>query len=204
MDVVEHIEALRLEGDRMAEAAGAAEPGRTRPDVPRVGRARPGAPHRRGAPLGHRGGGHAPDRGRGPWGSTRWSAPGPPTTSWSGGSGRVMPAWWPRSRPPRPTSSAGPSCGPPRPWPTGPAGRPTRRPSIGSTPSWPPVSALSPVDAAVAADGVDELLCGFVPRRSTRLRAETPTTLRVRSTDTGERLAAADRRRRGLVDTGGG
>ena len=44
-------------------------------------------------------------------------------------------------------------------------------------------SALSPVDAAVAADGVDELLCAFVPRRSTRLRAETPTALRVRSTD---------------------
>ena len=46
--------------------------------------------------------------------------------------------------------------------------------------------ALSPVDAAVAADGVDELLCGFVPRRSTRLRAETPSMLRVHSTDTGE------------------
>ena len=45
--------------------------------------------------------------------------------------------------------------------------------------------ALSPIDAVVAADGVDELLCGFVPRRSTGLRAAPPTTLRVRSTDAG-------------------
>ncbi len=46
-------------------------------------------------------------------------------------------------------------------------------------------TALSPIDAAFAADGVDELLCGFVPRRSTRLRAERPASLRVRSTDAG-------------------
>lgn len=43
--------------------------------------------------------------------------------------------------------------------------------------------ALSPFDAAVAVDGVDELLCAFVPRRGTGLRAERPTALRVRSTD---------------------
>jgi len=43
--------------------------------------------------------------------------------------------------------------------------------------------ALSAVDAAVAADGVDELLCAFVPRRSTGLRAERPSALRVHSTD---------------------
>jgi uncharacterized protein (TIGR03083 family) len=45
---------------------------------------------------------------------------------------------------------------------------------------------LGPIDAALAADGVDELLCGFVPRRSTRLRAETPAVLRVRSAHTGD------------------
>jgi uncharacterized protein (TIGR03083 family) len=46
-------------------------------------------------------------------------------------------------------------------------------------------SASSPIDAVFAADGVDELLCGFVPRRSTKVRAERPTSLRVRSTDAG-------------------
>ncbi len=45
---------------------------------------------------------------------------------------------------------------------------------------------LSPVDAAVAADGVDELLCAFLPRRKTGLRSETPTALRVCSTETGD------------------
>jgi uncharacterized protein (TIGR03083 family) len=34
-----------------------------------------------------------------------------------------------------------------------------------------------------AADGVDELLTGFVPRRSTKLRADTPTTFGVRCSD---------------------
>lgn len=34
-----------------------------------------------------------------------------------------------------------------------------------------------------AADGVDELLTGFVPRRSTKLRAEAPTTMAVRCRD---------------------
>ena len=140
MDVAEHIEALRLEGDRMAEAAGAAEPGRTRAHVPRVGGARPGAPHRRGAPLGHRRGGHAPYRGLGvgleevvgTWPSDDGAGRVVPA--------RVTPAWWPRS-------SAAPAdlecwtiLRAPRPWPTGPAARPTRPPSIGSTPSWPPVS----------------------------------------------------------------
>lgn len=46
--------------------------------------------------------------------------------------------------------------------------------------------AVSPVDARLAADGVDELLCGFVPRRSTGLHASTPTVLRVRASDTNE------------------
>jgi uncharacterized protein (TIGR03083 family) len=46
--------------------------------------------------------------------------------------------------------------------------------------------ALRPIEAALAGDGVDELLCGFVPRRSTGLRAETPSVLSVLSTDTGE------------------
>jgi uncharacterized protein (TIGR03083 family) len=43
-----------------------------------------------------------------------------------------------------------------------------------------PLSLWAP---AFAADGVDELLTLFVPRRSTRLRADSPTTLAVRCTD---------------------
>jgi uncharacterized protein (TIGR03083 family) len=42
---------------------------------------------------------------------------------------------------------------------------------------------LSPFSPAFAADGVDELLTCFVPRRSTRLRAERPATLGVRCAD---------------------
>jgi uncharacterized protein (TIGR03083 family) len=41
----------------------------------------------------------------------------------------------------------------------------------------------SPFPAPFAADGVDELLSCFVPRRSTKLRAETPATLAVACTD---------------------
>lgn len=42
------------------------------------------------------------------------------------------------------------------------------------------------IPAAVAVDGIDELLCGFVPRRSGRLRADEPFTVAVRATDTGD------------------
>jgi uncharacterized protein (TIGR03083 family) len=42
---------------------------------------------------------------------------------------------------------------------------------------------LSPVAPALAADGVDELLSCFVPRRRTGLRADPPTSLLVRCTD---------------------
>ncbi len=42
---------------------------------------------------------------------------------------------------------------------------------------------LSPIAAPFAADGVDELLSCFVPRRSTALRSETPASLAVRCTD---------------------
>ncbi len=48
-------------------------------------------------------------------------------------------------------------------------------------------TAVSPCAAPFAADGVDELLSCFVPRRSTKLRSETPASLMVRCTD-----AAAD------------
>lgn len=44
-------------------------------------------------------------------------------------------------------------------------------------------TALTPVTDAVAADGVDELLTSFLPRRSTRLRSEHPRTLLVAPTD---------------------
>ncbi len=45
------------------------------------------------------------------------------------------------------------------------------------------VGALSPLAPAFAADGVDELLGCFVPRRSTQLRSEAPTSMVVRCTD---------------------
>lgn len=44
-------------------------------------------------------------------------------------------------------------------------------------------TALSPFAAPFAADGVDELLSCFVPRRSTELRSETPASMVVRCTD---------------------
>jgi uncharacterized protein (TIGR03083 family) len=47
--------------------------------------------------------------------------------------------------------------------------------------------AASPVDAAFAADGIDELLTCFVPRPTTGLRADPPVTLRVRPTDAAGR-----------------
>ncbi|MFE2546897.1 maleylpyruvate isomerase family mycothiol-dependent enzyme [Actinacidiphila glaucinigra] len=42
----------------------------------------------------------------------------------------------------------------------------------------------SPMDPGFAADGVDELLAGFHIRPRSRVRSETPRTLRVRTTDT--------------------
>ncbi|MCH0542765.1 maleylpyruvate isomerase family mycothiol-dependent enzyme [Streptomyces sp. MUM 203J] len=48
------------------------------------------------------------------------------------------------------------------------------------------VAGRSPVDAALAADGVDELLCGFHGREKSRVRTDEPGTLRVRTTDTGD------------------
>ncbi|MBM9618177.1 maleylpyruvate isomerase family mycothiol-dependent enzyme [Streptomyces zhihengii] len=43
---------------------------------------------------------------------------------------------------------------------------------------------LTPLDAAFAADGIDELLTGFHARTRSRVRTERPRTLRVRPTDT--------------------
>jgi uncharacterized protein (TIGR03083 family) len=42
------------------------------------------------------------------------------------------------------------------------------------------------IHAGLAADGVDELLMGFVPRRRTGLQLPTPRTVVVRTTDTGQ------------------
>ncbi len=44
--------------------------------------------------------------------------------------------------------------------------------------------AITPVDPAVASDGIDELLTGFVVRPKGRLRSEEPRTLAVHTTDT--------------------
>ena len=110
---------------------------------------------------------------------------------------RGAPRWPPRSRAAPPTSSAGPSCPRRRRSPCGPAARPTRRPSTGSTPSWRRAAPPQPRSRrAFAADGVDELLTCFVPRRSTTLRAERPTTLAVRCTRRRRGLDAAHRRGR--------
>lgn len=49
-----------------------------------------------------------------------------------------------------------------------------------------PTDHLSPFSPAFAADGVDELLVCFVPRRSTSLRAESPATLGVRCADVAD------------------
>ncbi|MFJ8659621.1 maleylpyruvate isomerase family mycothiol-dependent enzyme [Streptomyces sp. NPDC093795] len=53
-----------------------------------------------------------------------------------------------------------------------------------------------PVDPALGADGIDELLCGFHGRDRSRVRTSGPRTLRVRTTDTGDvwtvRLSAAE------------
>jgi uncharacterized protein (TIGR03083 family) len=47
-------------------------------------------------------------------------------------------------------------------------------------------AALTPFDAAFAADGADELLSCFLPRPLSRLRADPPTTLGVACSDTGD------------------
>jgi uncharacterized protein (TIGR03083 family) len=43
------------------------------------------------------------------------------------------------------------------------------------------------LDPAIAADGVDEMVCGFAGRYRQRLRAESPRTLALTATDTGHR-----------------
>jgi uncharacterized protein (TIGR03083 family) len=184
VEVVEHIEALRLEGDRMAEAAGAAGPDAPVPTCPEwVVRDL----------VRHTGGVH------------RWATgvvATPHTEVWNVGLEEVVGTWpsdaelvewfldghaglvaalsaapadlecWTMLRAPSPLAH----------WSRRQAHetaihRVDTELAAGLT--------LSPIDAVVAADGVDELLCGFVPRRSTGLRAENPTTLRVRSTEGG-------------------
>ncbi|GAA4911035.1 maleylpyruvate isomerase family mycothiol-dependent enzyme [Streptomonospora salina] len=49
----------------------------------------------------------------------------------------------------------------------------------------PPRAADVPLPPAFAADGIDELLCGFVPRRKSGLRSPESRTLLVRTDDTG-------------------
>jgi uncharacterized protein (TIGR03083 family) len=49
-----------------------------------------------------------------------------------------------------------------------------------------PPAAETWIHAGLAADGVDELLMGFVPRRRTGLQLPSPRTLAVRATDTGD------------------
>jgi uncharacterized protein (TIGR03083 family) len=184
VDVEEHIEALRLEGGRMATAAGAAGPEAPVPTCPEwVVRDL----------VRHTGGVH------------RWAigvVATPHTEVWSVGLEEVVGTWpadgelvewfgdglaglvdalcaapadlecWTMLRAPSPLAH----------W----ARRQAHETAIHRVDTELAAGlALSPIEAVVAADGVDELLCGFVPRRSTRLRAERPTTLRVRSTDSG-------------------
>lgn len=49
---------------------------------------------------------------------------------------------------------------------------------------WPSTSRL-PITAGLAADGIDELVCGFVPRRKSKLRSSQPYTVVIHASDTG-------------------
>ncbi|MFD3947317.1 maleylpyruvate isomerase family mycothiol-dependent enzyme [Streptomyces sp. NPDC058579] len=49
-----------------------------------------------------------------------------------------------------------------------------------------PALGAGPVDPALAADGIDELLCSFHARERSRVRTPEPRVLRVRATDTGD------------------
>ena len=46
-----------------------------------------------------------------------------------------------------------------------------------------PVGRITPVEPAIAADGIDELVMGFIPRRRGRLRSDTPRSLAIEPTD---------------------
>lgn len=48
-----------------------------------------------------------------------------------------------------------------------------------------PTEADTSISPHIAVDGIDELLCGFVPRRRSRLRSVEPYTVLVMTTDTG-------------------
>ena len=160
MEVAAHIEALRLEGERMADAAGAAAPTQRCPRV-RTGSCATwsgtlGGVHRWA--TGYRG--RRPDRalGRRPRRGRRHLAR-------RRRAGDVVPG---RAAPPGRRAGGRPAdleCWTflPRPVAPGHVGRgarPTRRPSTGSTPSWRRAAAPSARSApAFAADGVDELLC---------------------------------------------
>ena len=54
-----------------------------------------------------------------------------------------------------------------------------------------PIAAEVSIDAAVAADGIDELLTGFITRGKGRLHTEQPCTLLVRTNDTGHAWTVA-------------
>lgn len=184
MDVAQHIEALRLEGMRLAEAAGAAGP-----DAPV-----PTCPEWVVRDLVHHTGG-----------VQRWATgvvATPRTEVWNVELGEVVGTWppdgelvawfraghaglvaaltaapadlecWTFLRAPSPLAH----------W----ARRQAHETAIHRVDTELAADlALSPLDAGFAADGIDELVSAFVPRRSTRLRAETPTALRVHSSDTG-------------------
>ncbi|MUL41411.1 maleylpyruvate isomerase family mycothiol-dependent enzyme [Streptomonospora sp. PA3] len=49
----------------------------------------------------------------------------------------------------------------------------------------PPAPADTSIAPALAADGIDELLCGFLPRAKSRLRSAEPRRILVRTADTG-------------------
>ena len=177
-------------------------PGR-KTHVSRVGRARPGAPHGRGAPLGHRGSLHAPHT----RGVERGARRGRRHLALGRRLGRVVPG---RSR--RPGGRAlgrsdrprvlDHAAGPFAPGPLGPPAGPRDRHPSGRRGARPLVLALSPIDASARRRG-RRVACGFVPRRSTALRAESPTTLRVRSTEGGGAWLLQIGQRRGRVHNWG-
>ena len=162
---------------------GGGRSGRRRAHVSGMDGARPDPAHGRGAPLGHRlrhRAGPSPssadlDEVVGTWPAdadlAAWLAAGVrrPVTALDGGAGR------PRVLDVPACALAARHVGPP------PGARDRHPPGRRRARRRP--RALTPCAPAFAADGVDELLSLFVPRRSTALRADPPLTLAVRCTD---------------------
>jgi uncharacterized protein (TIGR03083 family) len=179
MEIIEHLAVLREEGDRLAAAAA-----RTEPDTPV-----PTCPEWRMRDLvRHLGGVHRwasaivaerhtqpPARPGGPWpddgGLVDW---------FREGHHRIVAAL--ETAPPDLDCwTFLPATSPLAFW----ARRQAHETAIHRADAESPAGALGAVTPALAVDGIDELLLGFVPRRGDRLRADPPRSLHVRAGDAG-------------------